>query len=172
MPHPRVLVIFNEPVLPKDHPDAAQEYDVIEATDLIAQVLIDAGYPLRKLGFTFDPRPLLDELRDHPPDVVFNMFEGLATQTATEISVVALLEWLRVPFTGSPSHALALGRDKVRTKYLLHGAGIPTAAFIVVDRADDIPHWRHGWPVIVKPALQDCSVGIEQGSVVTNRVDL
>jgi len=169
---PRVLIIYNEPVLPKDHPDAAQEHDVIEATGWIALMLEEAGYPLRQLGFSYDPRALLDELRDHPPDVVFNMFEGLATQTATEVSVVGILEWLRIPFTGSPSHALSLGRDKVRTKFLLQGAGVPTPAFAVIDSGDAIPRWVHGWPAIVKPALQDCSVGIEQGSVVTNHGDL
>lgn len=171
MPHPRVLVIFNEPVLPKDHPDAAQEHDVIEATGIVVKILEAAGFPVRQVGFSFDPRVLLDELRDHPPDVVFNMFEGVATQTATEIAVVSLLEWLRVPFTGSPSFAIALGRDKIRTKHLLRGAGVPTADFQVVEGGPP-PTWPHAWPAIVKPALQDCSLGIEQASVVTNQVEL
>ena len=171
MSHPRVLVIFNEPVLPKDHPDAASEHDVIEATAGVVKILNAAGFPTRQVGFSYDPRPLLDELRDHPTEVVFNMFEGLATQTGTEISVVGLLEWLNVPFTGSPSSAISLGRDKIRTKYLLQGAGLPTADFLVIDRAPSAP-WPYGWPAIVKPACQDCSIGIDQGSVVTTQAEL
>ncbi len=167
----RILVISNEPVLPADHPDAAQEHDVVEATEIVVGILRDAGFAVRQLSFAYDPRPLLDELREHQADVVFNMFEGLATQTATEISVVSLLEWLRIPFTGAPSFAIALGRDKIRTKYLLRGAGVPTAEFAVVDKLP-VPVWKHAWPAIVKPALQDCSVGIEQASVVTNQKDL
>ena len=168
---PSVLVIFNEPVLAKDHPDAAAEFDVIEATELVVKILQNAGFPTRQLGFSYEPRVLLDELRDRRPNVVFNMFEGLATQTATEISVVSLLEWLNVPCTGSPAFALALGRDKIRTKYLLQGAGVPTAEFQVIERLP-IGAWPFAWPAIVKPALQDCSVGIEQGSVVTSQHSL
>jgi D-alanine-D-alanine ligase len=171
MSHPRVLVIYNEPVLPADHPDALSETDVLEATSWVVGILEQAGFPTRRLGFSYDPAPLLRELREQPADVVFNMFEGLANQTGTEISVAALLEWLNVPFTGSPSLALALGRDKVRTKLLLQAAGVPTADFQVIE-TPPAPRWPYEWPAIVKPACQDCSVGIDQGSVVTNQKEL
>jgi D-alanine-D-alanine ligase len=168
MRKPQVLVIFNTPVLPADHPDAAAEHDVLEATALVVKPLSEAGFPLRQLGFARDPQPLLEELRDHPPDVVFNMFEGLATNTETEASVPSLLEWLDVPFTGCPSFAIAIGRDKIRTKQLLRGAGVPTAEFQIVEQFPVSP-WPYAWPAIVKPACQDCSIGIEQASVVTTQ---
>ncbi|MCE9534455.1 MAG: hypothetical protein K8T89_25540 [Planctomycetes bacterium] len=171
MASPRVLVIHNEPVLPRDHPDSAAEFDVIEATEIVVGILREAGFTIRQLGFSHDPRVLLDELRDHPADVVFNMFEGLADRTETEISVVSFLEWLNIPFTGCPAFAIALGRDKFRTKHLLQGAGVPTPAFLVFDQMKTSP-WPYAWPAIVKPAMQDCSVGIDQGSVVTNQKDL
>jgi D-alanine-D-alanine ligase len=50
---------------------------------------------------------------------------------------------------------------------LLAGAGLPTAGFIVVEEGP-IEECSLGWPVIVKPATQDASVGVDQGSVVTN----
>ena len=112
MSHPRVLVIYNEPVLPADHPDAASEHDIVETARTITQVLTEAGLTARSICFSFDPRILLDEVRDNRPDVIFNLFEGLATQTATEIAVVSLLEWLNIPFTGSPSFAIAPGAIK------------------------------------------------------------
>jgi D-alanine-D-alanine ligase len=171
MASPRVLVIYNEPILPADHPDAASEIDVIESTGVVVKFLQSAGFSIRQLGFSFDPRPLLDELRDHPPDVVFNMFEGLAAQTATEISVAGLLEWLNVPFTGSPSFAIALGRDKIRTQNLLRGGGLNVANSQVIEQTP-VAAWPHAWPAIIKPACQDCSVGIDQDSVVTNQLDL
>ncbi len=171
MHSPSVLVIFNEPVLPLEHPDSAQEHDVLDSTAAIVKILSAAGFPVRQLGFSFEPRRLLDELRDRPPDVVFNMFEGLATNSATEISVVALLEWLDIPFTGSSALGIALGRDKIRTKYVLHGAGVATPAFQVIERLP-APLWPHSWPAIVKPVFQDASVGIEQASVVGNQNEL
>lgn len=168
---PRILILYNKPVLPLDHPDAGSEHDIIDTVANTAHVLGAAGFEVGQLGINYDPQPLLDEVRLNRPAAVFNLFEGLATQTGTEVSVAALLEWLNIPFTGSPSPALALGRDKVRTKYLLAAADLPTPDFVLIDQPP-IPRWRRHWPAIVKPACQDASVGIDQASVVTSQAQL
>src|SRR6187200_2732359 len=100
MTKPPVLVLFNKPVLPPNHPEAGSEYDILDTVADTAKILAAAGFEVRKLGIDRDPRPLLDELRERPPLAVFNLFEGLATQPGTEVSAAALLEWLGVPFTG------------------------------------------------------------------------
>jgi D-alanine-D-alanine ligase len=105
------------------------------------------------------------------PDVVFNLFEGLATCGQTEPAVAGLLDWLRVPFTGSPAPVLTLARDKVLTKRLLTAMGLPTPDFFVVEQLP-CPPCPLRWPVIVKPALQDASVGIDQASVVVDQQSL
>jgi D-alanine-D-alanine ligase len=168
---PSILLLYNEPVLPVDHPDAGSEHDVLETADDTFRVLKDAGFAVTRLGVNYDPQPLLDFVREKKPDAVFNLFEGIATQTGTEVSAAALLEWLNVPFTGCPSACLALGRDKARAKYVLSAAGIPTPEYAVVD-SPPAPRWRRPWPAIVKPACQDASVGIDQGSVVTSQKQL
>jgi len=115
-----------------------------------------------------DPTALLVGLRQHRPDVVFNLFEGTAEDGNTEAYVAGLLDWAGVPFTGSPFQTLCLARSKPLTKHLLQGAGLPTPAFLVVEDLP-VPEGPLGWPVIVKPAQQDASVGLDQGSVVTDR---
>ncbi|MDY3556430.1 hypothetical protein R5W24_005596 [Gemmata sp. JC717] len=171
MTAPSVLVLYNEPVLPLDHPDANSEHDIYDTVTDAFKVLTAAGFVTTKLGINRDPQPLLDALRRDRPDAVFNLFEGIATQTSTEVSAAALLEWLNVPFTGCPAAALALGRDKVRTKHILAASGVPTPDYFIVD-ALPVPRWGHDWPAIVKPAYQDASVGIEQSSVVTSQAQL
>jgi D-alanine-D-alanine ligase len=166
-----VTVLYNEPVLPADHVEAASEYEILTTTEIISRILRGAGFGVTCLGVGSDPQTLLTGLRGNRPDVVFNLFEGLATKDNTEASVAGLLEWLEIPFTGSPAPALALAHDKVRTKHLLQGAGLPTPGFFLVDQLP-CPPCPLDWPVIVKPALQDASVGIEQGSVVTSREQL
>lgn len=168
---PRVLLLYNEPVLPADHPDAGSEHDILDTVADTFKILKAAGFNTAKLGINYDPRPLLDELRANPPAAVFNLFEGVPTQPDTEVAAAALLEWLDVPFTGCPSPCLVLGRDKVRTKHLLAAAGLPTPEYAVID-ALPVPRWRRGWPAIVKPAYQDASVGIDQTSVVTSQKQL
>src|SRR5262245_11881404 len=171
MKPPSLLLLYNEPVLPPDHPDAGSEHDILDTVEDTFKVLKAAGFNVTRLGINYDPRPLLDALQKKRPDAVFNLFEGIATQTGTEVSVAALLEWLNVPFTGCPSTALALGRDKIRTKHLLAASGLPTADYAIID-ALPVPRWRRPWPAIVKPACQDASVGIDQNSVVTSQKQL
>ncbi|HKB01693.1 MAG TPA: hypothetical protein VKD90_05705, partial [Gemmataceae bacterium] len=168
---PRVLIVYNQPVLPPDHPDFASESDILETVDEVAKVLPPAEYEVERLGYARDPRVMLDRLREWRPDAVFNLFEGEADRTETEVYHAALLEWAGVPFTGSPAFALALGRDKVRAKHLFRGAGLTTAAFQVIESSGPAP-WPHPWPAIVKPACQDASVGIDQGSVVRSQPEL
>src|SRR6266849_4297011 len=130
MAPPRVLVLYNEPVLPLDHPDAESERNILDQADFVQDALAAAGFPVSRLGAGPDPTTLASRVRRKRPDVVFNLFEGLTVEGCTEAAVEAaaagLLEWLGVPFTGSPAAALALARDKGRTKHLLRGAGLPT----------------------------------------------
>jgi D-alanine-D-alanine ligase len=168
---PSILVLYNEPVLPRDHPEAESELDILETVGDVTKILAAAGFATRQLGVSLDPQPMLDELRAHRPDAVFNLFEGVPIKPGSEVAVAAILEWLDLPFTGCPTACLSLGRDKVKTKRIMHSAGLPTAQFQVVDDGA-IPEWTGPWPAFVKPGLQDASVGIDQQSVVVNPVEL
>jgi D-alanine-D-alanine ligase len=163
----RILILHNQPVLPTDHPDADSEHEILFTTEFVQRTLTEAGHDVSTLGVARDPSILIDGLRDIRPDVVFNLFEGLADFGDTEAHVAGLLEWLEIPYTGCPYQTLCLARGKHLTKHLLAGAGLPTAKFLVVE---DVPveDCSLDWPVIVKPATQDASVGVDQGSVVTD----
>ncbi len=167
----RVVILFNEPVLATDHPDAESEHEILYTVDAVHQMLSQGGYDVVRLGVAREPHVLVSGLRRLQPDVVFNLFEGLADNGSTEAHVAGVLEWAGVPFTGSPYQTLSLARSKHLTKHLFQGAGLPTPAFFVVEEAP-APPCPLDWPVIVKPALQDASVGLDQGSVVTSQHDL
>lgn len=163
----RVLVLHNQPILPEDHPDADSEHEILFTTTFVQRTLTEAGFEASTLGVSRDPAVLLEGLRDIRPDVVFNLFEGLADFGETEAHTAGILEWLEIPYTGCPYQTLCLARGKHIAKHLLAGAGLPTAKFFV---AEDVPveDCPLDWPVIVKPANQDASVGVDQGSVVTD----
>ena len=128
-----ILVLHNEPVLPKDHPDAESEHSVVEVAAEMSKILGEAGYQVRQLGLGPEPTVLWNELKEHKPDVIFNLYEGNADNTQTESIVAGLLEWSKIPYTGSPFTALTLARAKHTTKYLLTWARLPTADFLVVN---------------------------------------
>jgi D-alanine-D-alanine ligase len=167
----RVVILFNEPILPLHHPDADAEHEILFTVDAVHQTLAEAGYDVQRLGVSRDPGVLIAGLKRLQPDVVFNLFEGLADFGNTEAFVGGLLEWLGVPFTGCPHQTLCLARGKHLTKHLLQGAGLPTPAFFVVEEMP-VPACPIEWPVIVKPAAEDASVGLDQGSVVTDQLRL
>ena len=167
----RVLILYNEPILANSHPDADSEYEIHHTVEEVQKNLLEAGHDVRQLGVCRDPSVLLNGLNQEQPDVVFNLFEGLADHYETEAHVAGILDWVGVPYTGCPFHTLAMARNKPLTKYLLQGAGLPTPGFFVVHELP-ILKCPLEFPVIVKPAAQDASVGLDQGSVVTNMEDL
>lgn len=163
---PRVTILYNEPTLPPDHPDADSERDVLDTVDVVSKILLDSGLPFARLGVGTDPAAILDGLRAQAPDVVFNVYEGTAGWGESETYVAGLLELLRIPFTGSSVQPILIAKSKPLTKQLLRTAGLPTASFLLLE-SPDVPECELSWPVIVKPALQDASVGIDQNAVVT-----
>src|SRR5262245_19800557 len=114
----RVLVLYNEPVLPADHPEGYSEHEILYTVDAVSGHLTQAGFDVVRLGVCRDPGVLLAGLRDLRPDVVFNLFEGLADHSYTEAHVAGLLDWLGVPYTGCPYQTLCLARSKHLTKHL------------------------------------------------------
>ena len=62
------------------------------------------------------------------------------------LQAAGILDWLGIPFTGCPHPALCLARNKHLTKYLLRGAGLPTADSFVVEELP-VPECELVWPV-------------------------
>jgi D-alanine-D-alanine ligase len=68
---------------------------------------------------------------------------------------------LGVPYTGCDAEASRIGFDKYLTKQRCVAAGVPTARFILLDST--AASWPMGWnpPVVLKPARQGSSVGLQ-----------
>jgi D-alanine-D-alanine ligase len=94
-------------------------------------------------------------------DRVFNILHG--NRGGGEDGIVqGLLDALGVPYTGSGVLGSALSMDKIRTKQVWLALGLPTPAYVRLERGDDVIAAAHkiGLPVIVKPACEGSSVGV------------
>jgi D-alanine-D-alanine ligase len=171
MARTRILLLHNRPVLASDHPEAASEAEILETAETALAQLRDAGFAVDKLAIDRDPLLLLRLIRRQRPQAVFNLFEGTGEEGDSEGMMAALLENAGLPFTGSPAFALALARDKYRCKRLFQGAGLATPNFAVFS-SPRLPPLSLRRPLIIKPALQDASIGLDHKSVVTNRAEL
>ena len=80
--------------------------------------------------------------------------------------VAGLLELMGIPYTGSDPFALGLALNKFHVKQILRSAGIPTARGLsaLSGQKLTIPRGMR-FPMIVKPARQDASLGINSNSV-------
>jgi D-alanine-D-alanine ligase len=118
----------------------------------VARALRSLGHRVHEV----DPREGTFHL---PPgtDVVFLALHGTYGEDGT---VQEQLDELRVPYTGCDASASRIAFDKVLTKQRCMDAGVPTARFLVINRADTA--WPAGWtpPLVVKPVRQGSSVGV------------
>lgn len=166
-----VLIVYNKPSLAPDHPDFESEAGVLESVAEFRAAL-EGQDSVACLPMGNDARELLDALvlPGSAPDVVVNLCEGFRGRPSGEPHVASLLELSGVPYTGSPPECLSLVRQKVRTKLLLMGAGLPTAPFVTCERPSALDHRAvesllKSGPVMVKPASEDASLGIGPRSV-------
>ncbi len=73
------------------------------------------------------------------------------------------LETLGLPYTGSGVIGSALGMDKFRCKLLWQGLGLPTPAFVLLKTEADLAAAAElGFPLVVKPAHEGSSIGVER----------
>ncbi|MCG8394308.1 MAG: D-alanine--D-alanine ligase [Pseudomonadales bacterium] len=86
-------------------------------------------------------------------DVAFIALHGRGGEDGV---IQGVLEHLGIPYTGSGVMASAIGMDKVRTKQLWKGAGLPTPAFYVAGRDNA----ELGFPLMIKPAHEGSSIGM------------
>jgi len=148
--------------------------------DVIVEVIAVEG-SLKRLGHTpsriyveDEVTPVIDWVREHPGGVVFNLCESFRGSNLAHMNMPALLELLGVSYTGSGPLACGLTTHKALTKALLSGLGIPTPRGILVPKGaavDGAPAAAGvdlRYPLIVKPAFEDASVGISADSVVSD----
>jgi D-alanine-D-alanine ligase len=101
-------------------------------------------------------------------DLIFNLAESFAGNDTADYCIAAYMELLDKRFTGAGSHGLLYAQDKAMAKKILEFHGIHTPVFARSYRGRlDFSHDLE-FPVIVKPAREDGSIGIEFSSVVSS----
>jgi len=137
------------------------EYDVARA--------LANGHDVLMVGIGNELGPLLDKLAEFGPKLVFNGCEAFRGNARHEYGIAAVLEMHGYAHTGSPPTALLVARNKSLTKKVLAYHGIRVPAFAEFHPGDELVRPSElRFPLIVKPLLEDASVGIAQASVVEN----
>lgn len=184
---PRILILWNQidedvyahfrregrTTLAWDPTRTIQPWDTVdEEMQLIHRALVAGGHEVRTVNIRDDLDGMVAAIKAFAPDAIMNLVEFLRDDAELEHHVPALFELLGVEYTGNRPLALSLCQKKPLAKALIAQAGVPVPRGVVIEsvvaaRAVDLR-----FPLIVKPAYDDASNGIDAGSVVHDHAAL
>ncbi len=143
------------------------EIGVVEEMDDIKEALTSLGYKCSVFNVDSKVDRLIEFLREERPDLIFNLVECIENEAILEMNVAGMYELFKIPYTGAGPLALGTALNKPRVKEILSANGIRTPLHQVFKVAEKIV-LKDGmeFPLIVKPAREDASVGISDKSVV------
>lgn len=145
-------------------PENRAREDVENVATHLTEILSLRGFDVTPLGVHDDMAETLRQIRALKPDLVFNLCESISGDSRFEPLLPMLLEKEGIAYTGSPPLSLSMAVHKPKAKQILRASGVPTPDSCAATRADqaiELP-----FPLIVKPAREDASVGIYKESVV------
>ena len=117
-------------------------------------------------------RESMIDLARSQTDLLFNLVESFAGDDSQDTNIAGYLELLGRRFTGAGSSGLYLAQDKTLAKKIFTFHGIHTPYFTTVYRGRIEHSHDIQFPVIVKPAREDGSIGIQFGAVCTSIKEL
>jgi D-alanine-D-alanine ligase len=135
--------------------DSAEREISLLSGDAVYQGLVRLGVKASVLDVSDS---VVADLQSLQPDLAMIMLHGQGGEDGT---IQGLLEFLRIPYTGSGVLASALAMDKVKSKLIWQRLGLQTADFVMLNEATDwqtiIDRFER---VVVKPVSGGSSLGI------------
>ncbi|NLE91753.1 MAG: ATP-grasp domain-containing protein [Elusimicrobia bacterium] len=150
-------------------PDYFSEFDSQETIDAITSALRKKGHNV--LPVEAGNPDIVSYFRKNRVDMVFNIAEGRAGKYR-ESQIPAILDYLKIPYTGSNTFALALALNKSATKKILKAEGIPTPRSQLFSRGSEKIDGTLRFPLIVKPNFEGSAKGILSSNVVRDTEEL
>jgi D-alanine-D-alanine ligase len=165
----KVLVLFDTAGTPPADQDFSKELktDDWAAEAHVIAALEKLGHEVRTIGVWDEPGMIIDEIKGHPPDIVFNLTEHFNEISAYDRNVAGLLEMMDVPYTGASPTGLTLCKNKGMAKELLayHKIRVPNFAIFSPGSSIKRPK-RLQFPLFIKPLREEASYGISLASFV------
>ena len=152
---------------PAEKSPVTRTLDKKEVEDEVVEALGKLGHEATLHELDGTPKSLL-ALARLECDLVFNLTESFADDDTADFKIAGFLELVGKRYTGSGTHGLMLAQDKAIAKKIFQFHGIHTPVFAKSFRGRlDFSHDLQ-FPVIVKPAREDGSIGIEFSAVVSS----
>lgn len=167
-----ILLLFDSPYAKPRGYDYQEEWQDAEHWYTEADVhkaLLENHYHVRLLGLHDNIEILLQEIKEYPPDVIFNLAEVFNQKSHLDKNIASVLEMLDIPYTGASAANLFVCNDKALSKKILRFHRIHVPRFHTFYRKHKV--WLPKYlrlPIVVKPLSEEASRGISLASVVDN----
>jgi D-alanine-D-alanine ligase len=163
----KVAILYNlfERLQKGEEKDLLAEKAIIEEIGAVEEAARSLGHQCAVMAVCDEIFQIIHWLKEYQPDVVFNLCESVYGQSCWEMNIPALLDLIRMPYTGSSPLTLGLCQDKGKVKDILQSQNILTPRYRIFERAGDAAK-EDRFPFIVKPLHEDGSLGITRESVV------
>src|SRR5215813_7167980 len=131
----------------------------------VLQCLQRLGHNVETLAVFDNVTDIVEKLTACSPDLVFNLSESFHHDRSHEPNIPALLELMKVRYTGSGPDALLLCKDKALAKKVLAYHHVRSPHFVVSHRLSPLRRLkRFKFPAFVKPRSEESSDGISKAS--------
>jgi D-alanine-D-alanine ligase len=170
---PRVVVIYNRDFEGAEaDPENQAREDVKNVARDVLRILGGSGFELAEVGIHNDIHGAVDAIIALKPDVVFNLCESIHGDNRFESLMPLLMDLAGIAYTGSCPFGLSLALRKEKVKEILRASGVPVPRGSMLVSSRDCGGLSLSFPLIIKPAREDASVGICRDSVVRNQTEL
>ncbi len=143
---------------------ARDELDVLTQVECVSNGLAGLGHDPLSVPVSLDLARLVRTIAEIRPAIAFNLVETLTGRGSLIHLVPAVLDTLRLPYTGAGSEAMLLTSNKVLAKKWLAASGLPTPPWVTTaSRDEDFPI---AGPWVVKSVWEHASVGLDEDSVI------
>jgi len=171
----KILVLMHEDLVPPDTLKGYSDKEIVEwKTEYdVVTTLRDMGHDAIPVGVFDDLGVIRRAIKDHSPDIAFNLLEEFHGNSLYDYHVVSYLELLKLPYTGCNPRGLMIAHDKALSKKLFtfHRINTPKFAVFPINTKVRVPSSLR-FPMIVKSLVEEGSYGISQASVVSNKEKL
>jgi D-alanine-D-alanine ligase len=155
-----VLILYNKlSKKPKD-----DEADVIEQVNLVTVALQNLGYEVKYFQIDLNLKTAISQIQNIKPDIIFNLAETIGNKGEFTFLANSVLNYLRIPYTGSPLVPMFHCSNKYLAKKELNAIGVKTPKGFSLDECHKLqPDKKY----LVKPIWEEGSLELDEDCVFT-----
>jgi D-alanine-D-alanine ligase len=153
-----VLILYNKlSKTPKD-----DEADVIEQVNLVTAALQNMEYDVKYLQIDLNLGIAIRRIHGIKPDIIFNLAETIGNKGEFTFLANSVLNFVRIPYTGSPLIPMFQCSNKHLAKKELNAIGVKTPAGFSLRECDLLdPDKKY----IIKPIWEEGSLELDEDCV-------